>query len=465
VLVSFGRTFPVLYDPLFALLPFFNKFRAPAMILHLLPFLLGILGAAGLGAFLDRMGSADEARHAAVRKAVQRGALAFGVLALLALLLKGGLFDAFGASAFTRANELEDIRRQYGSRAGAAITQLGQTRFDLLWKDLVKFLVLGTAALAVVAAFLRGALHRAGFLAAMVAILVVDLFLVASKYIDPKPATELERSFAADATVQYLKQQPGRFRIFPVGQLFMDNAFATHGLESIGGYSPAKLKVYQSLLDSALYTGPDPEFPLNMNVVNMLNVEYIIALGRLPEDRFQLASVDQARRALTYRNPGALPRAWYVGDVRVADDHEALRTVASAGFNPRVTAVVDRPTGGAVAAPDSGVSPQITEYRSRQIVLRSVSPVQTLLVLSEIYYPAGWTARIDGQETPILRTNYALRSVVVPAGSHDVVFRFDPPLYALGYTISIAGWLITAGCIGVGLWRSPSVRQRFARKP
>jgi uncharacterized membrane protein YfhO len=87
-----------------------------------------------------------------------------------------------------------------------------------------------------------------------------------------------------------------------------------------------------------------------------------------------------------------------------------------------------------------------------------------LLVLSEIYYPAGWNAMIDGAETEIYRTNSILRSVVVPAGDHEVVFSFDPPIYHLGYSVSNGAWALTGLLILVGAWRNPSIRNRFGKK-
>ena len=81
--------------------------------------------------------------------------------------------------------------------------------------------------------------------------------------------------------------------------------------------------------------------------------------------------------------------------------------------------------------------------------------------MSEIYYPAGWKAYVDGDETEILRTNSILRSVVVPAGNHEVVFKFDPPLYRIGWVLSNAAWGAAAICILVGLWQIPSVRRRL----
>ncbi|MEK9137903.1 MAG: YfhO family protein, partial [Bacteroidota bacterium] len=82
----------------------------------------------------------------------------------------------------------------------------------------------------------------------------------------------------------------------------------------------------------------------------------------------------------------------------------------------------------------------------------------------EIYYPAGWRAYIDGNEAEIFKTNYVLRSVVVPAGPHEVTFTFDPPMYNAGWNLSHAAWAVAALCILIGLWKLPALRARFGGK-
>jgi hypothetical protein len=286
-----------------------------------------------------------------------------------------------------------------------------------------------------------------------------------AKLITPQPSAALEQEFRPDATITFLKQQEGLFRIFPLGELFSDNTFAYHGLQSIGGYSPAKLKIYQTMIDSCLYRGPDPAFPLNMSVVDMLNVKYLVAQGRLPEDRFELVNVDQTKRTLTYRNPHALPRAFYVSKAVVAaNDVEVFRYLDSPQFDPSQTAILQTPLPVSISPPDSGVEPKIVRYESRTIVLATEVSNPTLMVLSEVYYPAGWKAYIDGAETEIFRTNTVLRSVVVPPGKHEVVFRFDPPMYRIGWLLTNCAWGLAGVCILVGLWRIPAVRTRFRRR-
>jgi len=215
------------------------------------------------------------------------------------------------------------------------------------------------------------------------------------------------------------------------------------------------------MLDSCLYQSNDQTFPINMNIVNMLNAGYLIAQGQLPADRFALVNVDQAKRLMVYKNNAALPRAYFVKDVKVAGQPSGVFALLnSPAFDAGRTAILEKNPSAAVTAPDSAVV-AVTEYRSRHITLNAFTSSTALLVLSEVYYPAGWKAFVDGQETEILKTNYMLRSIVVPPGSHNVVFSFDPPVYSAGYALSNIAWAIALVCMLFGLWRMPQIRAKL----
>ena len=465
VLVSFGRNFSLLYDFLFTTLPFFNKFRAPSQLLHLLPFAAGVLAATGYAALQgapDRGSTLDRAKLA--RNMLVAGGV-LGGLFLIALAVKNGLFDTLAGSMFLKEGEAAEFRQRYGAQAQQAMAQIKKMRFDVFWKDYVKFSLLAVALTGVVYAWLKEKVRARTFATVIVMLVVIDLSLVSSKYIDPQPAATLEQTFSPDATVAFLKKQPGLFRVFPLGpQLFMDNTYAYHGLQSVGGYSPAKLKIYQTMIDSCMYAGPDPAFPLNMNVVNMLNIEYLVAPGALPEGRFELVNADQTRRILTYRNPSRLPRAYFVDTViTAATDGATFGVLNDPAFNPAHIAVLATPLPGPVVSADPAKLPEITSYKSREIRIATDTHGPSLLVLSEVFYPAGWKAFVDGSETEIYRTNYLLRSVLVPAGRHEVFFSFDPRLYALGWTLSNAGWGVAGACVLLGLLGLPAVRKKLRR--
>ncbi len=255
---------------------------------------------------------------------------------------------------------------------------------------------------------------------------------------------------AATESITFLNSQPGLFRIFPLGELGTPQRAAPyiyHNVQSILGYHPAKLKIYQTMIDSCLYRGSDPSFPINMNIVNMLNARYFLVPGKLPPGMFELAKADEAANIFVYTNPNALPRAWFVDSVTVAgSDPEVFALLNSAGFNPARMAVLEKQLPAPVA-PAPGATAEIGSYASRKIAIRTSTPARALLVLSEIYYPAGWDAYIDGEKTEIYRTNSILRSVVVPAGSHTVEFRFDPPMYSLGWNLTTAAWILCGMCV------------------
>jgi hypothetical protein len=480
--VSFGKHFPILYELLFNTLPFFNKFRVPVMILQLLPFTVGILGAIGLEFLLtthDRPEGHEthKAQHDTLVPKLTRGLLyaaaVLGVLLILGVLFKTSLLHSMSESMFTKEGELAMYQQQYGNQAPQIMAQLKQSRFDMLWKDVVKFVFIALVSIGVVVLYLQKKLKATYFVASILVILVVDLYLVINKggYIDPKPRAALDQQLQPDQTIGFLQQQPGLFRVLPLGrnpgngqEYFMDNTFGFHGIQSIGGYSPAKLKIYQTMLDSCLLRGSDPTFPLNMNVVNMLNGQYIIAAGRLPEDRFKLVNTDTKKGVLTYMNPNVLPRAWFVDDVITARNAtQVYSALNSPAFDVRRTAVVEKPIPQPIEKADSA-SADVTEFKSRSVTLKTYTARQALLVVSEVYYPAGWKAYVDGAETEIFKTNSILRSVVVPAGTHEVVFKYQPALYDIGYTVTRVAWGVAFVCILAGLWSVPAVRRRILRK-
>ena len=442
LLLSFGRNLAFFYDLFFTILPFFNKFRAPAMILHLLAFTVPLLAAAGITALLElRERKPAETRR--LRKTLLGALAVAGTLLVLTLLFRSALSDVLGSMMFSRSGELEQLRSQYGARAPQAMAQLTSARFDIFWRDTIIFFLIAAASIGVAFAFLERKLQGPSATGLLVAMLVVDLFIVDGRLISPEPSAAVDQAFQPDATVRYLKEQSGLFRIFPLGNLFGDNTYAYHGLHSIGGYSPAKIKIYQTMLDSAMYRGSDPRLPLNMAVVNMLGVRYLLAPGTLPPGMFEEAHRDPSRGIVTYSNSAALPRAFLVDTAIVAaSDAEVFRRMNDPRFDPARTAILHQELASEIAPPDSASSVHVVEYQSRSIALEVVVSRPALLVLSEVYYPAGWAAFVDGGETPIYRTNSVLRSVVVPPGLHSVVFRFDPALYHVGYSITVSAWIV-----------------------
>ena len=184
----------------------------------------------------------------------------------------------------------------------------------------------------------------------------------------------------------------------------------------------------------------------------MLNVKYFIGQQR---------GEDGSVQVVAQLNPDYLPKAWFVDSVVVTRSKaETFVWLNSPTWNPRITALLEKELPTSISRPDSGVV-KITKYGSREITFSASTPKTCLLVVSEIYYPAGWKAYIDGSETEIYKTNHILRSVLVPPGSHTVEFRFDPPGYQFGYAVTQSAWGVSIFLILAGIARLPAVRQKL----
>jgi len=467
LLMSFGKYLPFLYQLLFDYLPFFNKFRAPSTILHLLPFLFGVLGAFGFAAVSEIAITPEKA--AKLRKILLVVLVCITVLLALGAMTQNTVFRTLSGFMFVKDGEVAQYQQQYGARTPQVIEQLKGMRFfgnednPGFWGDYVRFSLYVICAAGITILFLGGKIRRDLFAAGLILLLIIDLFIVDARFIKPVPYRSLDDGFRPDPTVAFLKQEPGLFRVFPLGgENFGNNAYAYHGIQSVGGYNAAKLKIYQTMIDSCFFKPVLPGVPVNMNVVNMLNVRYVVSSLQLPADRFTPVHTDQSRKMVVYRNLSSLPRAFFVRDIAVAGSESGVfDLINSPAFDPSVTAILEKDPGVKPMADSTSV--QIEEYQSRRIRLRTFATGPSLLVLSEIYYPAGWNASVDGQPVEIYRTNSILRSVAVPEGSHEITFSFEPSTYSAGQVTTHVAWGITALCILAGLWSVPTIRQRLGR--
>jgi hypothetical protein len=169
-----------------------------------------------------------------------------------------------------------------------------------------------------------------------------------------------------------------------------------------------------------------------------------------------------------YENAAAMPRAFLVGQAVVArDDRAALSRLQDGDIDVRRTVILEGPPPGAalpadiVSAADQVGIASIASYENEGVAIRTSSPHEAMLVLTDPYYP-GWVARVDGQETPILRADYLFRAVAVPAGTHTVTFSFEPTSVALGGGLTLLGAL--AVLVVVGLRAVEVLRVRVGRR-
>ena len=191
--------------------------------------------------------------------------------------------------------------------------------------------------------------------------------------------------------------------------------------KSIGGYHGAKLRRFQELIEHHLSRN-------NMRVYNMLNTKYFIVPG---EDK----------QPTVQPNMQALGNSWFVNHIQWVDNaDEEINALTS--FNPADTVVIDKRFQGMVEESEitkdtSGII-RLKEYKPNHLTYESSAVKDQIAVFSEIYYAKGWNAYIDGKPSPYFRANYVLRAMIVPAGKHEIEFKFDPPVYRIGEKISLA---------------------------
>jgi hypothetical protein len=161
-------------------------------------------------------------------------------------------------------------------------------------------------------------------------------------------------------------------------------------------------------------------------------------------------------------NTDYVPRAYFVGQTEVIREPQPTwQRLRDSSFTPQQAAILPEPLGAAVTPIDSASTTSVTlqEYAPREISWRVQTDAPRLLVVSEVYYPAGWTATVDGEPAEIHRANYLLRAVHVPAGEHTVTMRFDPQVHTTGVWISAVSTAFVYGGVLV-LLGLPYVRRR-----
>ena len=448
LLVSLGRHLPPVSYIMLHFVPFFGKFRAPVMILVLLQFSVALLAGYGVHALTGRIRAGKDSLKAFARRLC---VVSGGVLALVLILtLSEASFQSFMTGIYEHSDASHGARGALVDNADYH-ARVNATRFDLLMGDLWVMVLL----LCVVAALVYTT-RRAnpGLLAAgLCALVVIDLLLVASRVVRPEddPA-RIDAYYSAreNDIVKALEDDTGLYRIFPLSE-FSSNEYGYFGISSIGGYHAAKLGIYQELMDQVGLSS----FP----VLNMLNTRYLVSRQPLPGTT--LSPVLETEGGYLYRNDAALPRAFLVDSVRVIAEKDAIfEALKDTNFEPGAYAILEKPVGERLG-PKSDASVEITLHTPHRIEMAVEADAPCLLVLSEIYYPAGWHAEIDGDVTEIYKTNYVLRSVVVPEGRHEVAFIFDPSSFTTGLLVSrIASALVLVGLIGTGVIR---VRKRMTK--
>jgi len=445
LVMSFGKFGGGLSDLLLRYLPYFNKFRVPSMLLVMVQFIVPVMAALGLATIIDKAKEDDKL----FLKRFKTWYIIAAVVFVLFLILGKSIF---GGMPFTNENEIAQYQQ---NNAMSQLEQLKDTRLNLLYKSGAISLLILVAGLSFIFLFLRKNLNKTVFLILILILAFVDLWIYTGKSLkNVEPARYKQDYFAKRDFDEFLLSDTENYRIFPLnsnmtGVLRLQGWWA-YRHQTIQGYHGAKLKRYQEVLENCI-DNKLRQGQINWNVLNMLNTKYIIFSDSLPFFNLQPVFTSYENNLVVHRNYTARPRAWFVDSLKVISEPQKIwGELNSESFNPTVSAIVEKEVTGVESPTVRNVTQTKAEMHELSFDVETDKPA--FLTVSEIYYPAGWKAYIDGNETEIHPANYILRGVVVPAGKHTLEMKFEPQSYKVSVGLSLIGILVSLLSLLAGLF-------------
>ncbi|MEP6949691.1 MAG: hypothetical protein ABI863_10475 [Ginsengibacter sp.] len=435
ILLAWGANLKGINYFIFDYLPLYNKFRAVTMSLVIPQFCFPVLAVLAANRLLTETDW---------NNAWKKLRLAVYVTGAILLILFGFYFT----SGFTSAHDkdmkdnfkqemLQQVPRgqqpspqllqQAEDFSRGLMSALHEDRKSLMGGDLLRLILLVALTVVLIGLYVRQKLKPVILIAGLVILSSYDLLSVATRYLNSDSFVEdsdFESAFTPSEADQQILKDPdhANFRVFnqTEGSPFYSDARTSYHHNSIGGYHPAMLGLYNDIIDRQLEKG-------NERVYNMLNTKYFIVQN------------PQTGKPVAQMNPGALGNAWLVKGIKYVNNaDEEMEALDSTDLKD--TAVVEKKYQSHIKqppVPDSEAFIKLKENLNDKIDYTFHSAAPQFAVLSEVYYPLGWNAFIDGQKADYIKTNYVLRGIYVPAGDHQIEFRFEPKSYTIGRTITI----------------------------
>ena len=416
ILLSWGRNFPALNNFLFDYLPLYNKFRTPSMSLVITTTAMAMLGMLAMKEVL--------AKTVKEKQLYIAGGIA-GALCLL-FAIAPGLAGSFGGSVDAQLPDwLHD--------------SILADRRSMLVADAWRSFLLIALSFVVLFVYTRWEKLNKNWVIAIIGVLILgDLWTVDKHYLNDSNFVAKKQSLIVptEADQQILRDTDPDYRVLNLASNTFNEARTSYFHKCIGGYSPAKLRRYQDIIDYYL------SGRINMNVVNMLNTRYVIT------------------KQGVQRNPEAFGNAWFVEQIRwVNNPNEEIEAIGDADLHK--FAIVDTCWRSQLMAENNMVVPgtvALVNYANPgNLFYETESEENGLVVFSEVYYKT-WKAYVDGVQVPVIRANYILRAIEVPAGKHQVELKCEDDLYLQMHTWSlIASILAVLGLLvafGLIIWQS-----------
>ncbi len=414
--LSWGKNFSIMTDFFIDFIPMYNKFRAVSSIQVLLELCMPALAILG---FYNFFKMEDDKKWDALWKT---GAIVIGVLVLL--LFGKSLFD------FSGVNDNYYLQ-SYGPEFMQA---LKEDRSSLYTSDVFRSIMLVIAVFGILYLYIKKTFKPLVAVVLVGVLMCGDLFFIAKNYVNKESfvsANEMEVPFQPSTADMQILQDTTHYRVFEVAGN-MSNARTSYFHKSIGGYHAAKPRRMQQLFDYQIAKN-------NVGVLNMLNVKYIIQ------------SNEQGQQ-FAMNNAFANGNVWFVEKIKIVNSaDEEMKALDSLDTKNEVviskenseiylhnltTNPISKLTNTEFKK-DSLASIKLDLYKPNHLKYTSNNSNEGFAVFSEMYYKNGWTATIDGKESPIYNVNYVLRGLQVPVGKHTIEFKFEPEVVKTGSTIAL----------------------------
>ena len=413
IVLSWGRNFEVVTNFFIDYVPLYNKFRAVSSIQVIAELCVPILGVLGLKAFFSSEISKEE-KYQGLKRAV----FTFG-----ALIIIGFAF----AHMFGTFEGLRDVQ-QYGEIPGFLDAVIAD-RKAMLFSDTIRSLVLVLISGTALWLFLKGKVKPVIVIVTLTLLILFDLISVNKKYVnadDFKTARKIKKPFTKSGADKFILQDKSHYRVANFAVDLMNDGSTSYYHNSIGGYHAAKLGRYQELFDFQIAKN-------NIQVFNMLNTKYFI----IP---------DAEGKPKAQQNTEANGNVWFVDNlIPVQNANSEIKALDS--LNTKKEAVILENDYKKIDTQfsinrDANSLIKLINYDVTSLSYKSITKSVQFAVFSEIFYKEGWNAYLDGEQVPHYRVNYVLRGMKIPAGIHNIEFKFEPKVIEKGKTVSLISYVL-----------------------
>ncbi|SDR75217.1 YfhO family protein [Gramella sp. MAR_2010_147] len=421
LVLSWGKNFEFLTRFFIEFVPLYDKFRAITSIQVILELCLPLLAVLGLYKLFLKEIKSEEKLYA-----LKWSSIITGGLLLVFFLFKSVLFDFAGASDATYS-------KQFGMDF---MNALEEDRKSIFTSDVIRSLIFVLIAAGLILAYLKSKVNRNMVIGGLIILILVDLIGVDKRYVnedDFVQAREMEQPFQKLEADAAILEDKTHYRVFDVSGDPFNTGRTSYYHNAIGGYHAAKPGRIQDLFD--FYISQN-----NMKILSMLNVKYFI--------------VPTENGVQAQQNPEAFGNAWLVKDIKwVENQDEEILSLKDTDL--RTTAVVNSGFRADVSEEfkfDETAKIELVTYQPNKLKYEFSAASNQFVVFSENYYQPGWQAYINGEAVPHVQVNYVLRGMNVPAGDHEVVFKFEPEVVKTGSRIALISSILIGLVIigGVG---------------